>query len=123
MNHILSDSIAVRRLEPQQISNDVVTEDSVALAFRDEYEGQLLYCHDEGSWFVWTGFQWKRERTGLAFEWTRQHVRKLTEDQSASTRQKCNKTSFAAGVEKFSRTDRAFAAQSADWDADHFLLG
>jgi putative DNA primase/helicase len=123
MSHTLSDSIAVRRLEPQQLSNDVVTEDSVALAFRDKYEGQLLYCHDEGSWFHWTGFHWKRERTGLAFEWTRQHVRELTQDQSASTRQKCNKTSFAAGVEKFSRTERAFAAQSADWDADHFLLG
>ncbi len=72
---------------------------------------------------MWTGFYWKRERTGLAFEWTRQHVRELTLDQPPSVRQKCNKTSFATGVEKFSRTERAFAAESADWDADHFMLG
>jgi putative DNA primase/helicase len=104
-------------------SADVVTEDSAALTFREKHRGRLLYCHDEGMWFHWTGFHWKREHTGLAFEWTRQHIRELTFDQSASTRQKCNKTSFAAGVEKFSRTERAFAVQSADWDADHFLLG
>jgi putative DNA primase/helicase len=102
---------------------DVVTEDNAALTFREKHRGRLLYCHDEGMWFHWTGFHWKREHTGLAFEWTRQHIRELTLDQSASTRQKCNKTSFATGVEKFSRTERAFAAQSADWDADHFLLG
>lgn len=112
----------VRRLEPAK-SLDAVTEDSAALAFRESHRGRLLYCHDEGTWFVWSGFHWKRERTGLVFEWTRQHIRELTADQSPTVKQKCNKTSFAAGVEKFSRTDRGFAAQSADWDADHFLLG
>jgi putative DNA primase/helicase len=102
---------------------DEVTEDSAALTFMEKHRGQLLYCHDEAVWFVWTGFHWKRERTGLVFEWIRQHVRNLTLDHSASTRHKCNKTSFAAGVEKFSWTERNFAVQSADWDADHFLLG
>jgi putative DNA primase/helicase len=112
VNPALSDSIAVRRLEPSQIPNDIVTEDSAALSFRDKHQGRLLYCHDEGTWFVWTGFHWKRERTGLAFEWARQHIRDLTCEHSSQARLKSNKTSFAAGVEKFSRTERAFAAVS-----------
>jgi putative DNA primase/helicase len=112
-----------RRLPISQTVGEVVSEDSAALAFREKHSGKLLFCHDAGCWFVWTGYQWRRERTGLAFEWTRQHVRELTLDQPPSIQQKCNKTSFAGGVEKFSRTERAFAAQSADWDADPFMVG
>jgi putative DNA primase/helicase len=101
----------------------VITEDNVALAFLETHRGRLLYCHDEGTWFVWTGYQWKAERTDLVFEWIRQHVRVLTISQPTSILQKCNKPSFVSGAEKFLRADRVFATQSADWNVDHFLLG
>jgi putative DNA primase/helicase len=101
----------------------VVTEDNAALAFLETHRDRLLYCHDEGTWFVWTGYHWKAEHTDLVFDWIRQHVRDLTIDQPPAILQKCNKPSFVAGAEKFLRADRVFAMQTADWNVDHFLLG
>jgi putative DNA primase/helicase len=44
-------------------------------------------------------------------------------DQSPKSRATANKVSFASGVEKFSRSDRAFAVDASVWDLDLFLLG
>ena len=94
------------------------TEDSAALDFAALYRGKLLYDHDAGAWHEWTGDHWKREGTGLALEWARQLARKLSDGQPA-----VRKTSFACGVERFARVDRAFAVTAEHWDRDPFLAG
>ena len=112
----------VRRLEPVP-PIDVITEDSVALMFVDRYRGQLLFDHDLKTWFVWDGRRWRHDKTTLAFEFARQLARELTLDQSPKSRMAANKVSFANGVERFGRSDRAFAVDSSEWDPNQFLLG
>ena len=104
-------------------SVDIVTEDSAALMFRDRYKGQLLFDHDLKAWFVWDCHRWRFEKTTLAFEYARQLAREMTKQQSTKSRLTANKTSFASGVERFARSDRAFACDSSEWDPNHFLLG
>jgi len=102
---------------------DVVTEDSAALTFRDRYEGQLLFDHDLNAWFVWDGRRWRFDKTMLAFEYARQLARELTNGKSGKSKLITNRTSFASGVEKFARSDRAFAVVGSEWNPDSFLLG
>jgi len=101
----------------------LVTEDSAALEFAQLYRGKLLYDHNVGAWHEWTGSHWRRETTGLAFEWARQLARRLSAGKKAGTRKALCKTTFAAGVERFARVDRAFAVTASYWDRDPFLLG
>src|SRR4051794_23317086 len=116
------ETFSTRRYEPGP-SNELVTEDSAALSFLEENHGRLAYCSDEGTWLVWTGFYWRRDRTGLAFEWVRQHVRNLVSGGRMDLRLRTERTGFASGVEKFSRSAQEFATEAADWDADPYLLG
>jgi putative DNA primase/helicase len=102
---------------------DIVTEDSAALVFRDRYQGQFLFDHDLNTWFAWDGCRWRLEKTALVFDKVRQLVRELTKEKSAKSKLTANRTSFAAGVEKFAASDRAFAVISSEWDQDLFLLG
>ena len=95
-----------------------ITEDGAALEFAGLYRDRLLFDHDAGAWYQWTGSHWKREGTGLALEWARQLARKLSDGQTS-----IRKTAFASGVEKFARVDRTFAVTSSHWDRDPFVLG
>lgn len=122
MTHVSNLKIKVRRIEP--IATAVpITEDSAALHFSERYRGTLLYCHTQKIWYAWDGVCWRRDDTGLIFEQTRQLVREVTADQSLTVQQKCNKTGFVAGVERFARSDREFAVEAKVWDAEPFLLG
>jgi hypothetical protein len=108
---------------PEEAITALVTEDSSALQFTALHAGQLLFDHDVGQWFAWSGTHWRRETTGLAFEWARQLARTLSESKKPGTRYALRKTSFAGGVERFARVDRAFAVTAEHWDRDPFLLG
>ena len=108
---------------PEEELTPLVTEDSTALEFAALHTGKLLFDHDAGRWFEWTGSHWRKETTGLAFEWARQLARGLSEGKKAGTRFSLRKTSFAAGVERYARVDRAFAVTAEHWDRDPFLLG
>lgn len=110
---------ASRRKQP----NDTITEDSAALRFAELFTGKLRYCHDSKAWFEWTGTHWARNRTGLAFQWARDLARRLAEDESKKTRSILSKTSFAAGVEKFAKSDPAFAVTIDTWDQAPWLIG
>ncbi len=103
--------------------NDIVTEDSAAIRFRELYCTSLRYCHDTGAWFEWDGSAWRQNRTQLAFQWARELARDLSENEPAKMRYTLSKTSFASGVERFARADPVFAVTSDAWDRDPWLLG
>jgi putative DNA primase/helicase len=105
------------------LSNELVTEDQTAIEFARRYAGELRFCHDTGAWFQWDGSVWRQNRTGLAFQFARQLARDLAGSESDKVRYVASKTSFAAGVERFARSDPALAVTSEQWDADHMLLG
>lgn len=104
-------------------ANDIVTEDSAALRFAELYDGRLRFCHDTGAWFEWDGAAWRQNRTGLAYQWARELARRLCDGESAKARYIISKTSFAAGVERFARSDPTFAVTAEGWDVDPWLLG
>ena len=104
-------------------NDDPVTEDAAALAFTERYRDTLRFDHDVGKWFVWMGTHWQCERTGLAFSWARELARELAQSEPDKVRLISSKTSFAGGVERFARTDRAFAVTSDIWDQNTYLLG
>lgn len=102
---------------------ELVTEDSAALQFADEYRGRLRYCHDTGSWFEWRDTVWQRNRTGIAFEWARALARNMSADASDKVKNIVGRSTFAAGVERYCRSDPAFAVTIEAWDGDAFLIG
>lgn len=104
-------------------SNEIITEDSAAEQFASLYKGRLRYCHDTGAWFEWSGSAWKQNRTGTAFQWARELSRHLSIKEPDKVRFIASKTSFSAGVERFARSDPAFAVTMDHWDSHPFLLG
>jgi putative DNA primase/helicase len=115
--------IKIEELMAVPLQNDIVTEDSAALEFAERYRDLLRFDHKVGKWFLWTGTHWKCEETGLAFSWARDLARELAIDASGKGRLITAKVSFAGGVERFARSDRAFAVTPEVWDRDHYLLG
>ena len=102
---------------------DLVTEDAAALEFEERFRNQLLFDHDRGSWFRWSGACWRRDPTGIAFRCARELARELANGEPAKSRLIIEKTSFAAGVEKFCRHAEAFAVTSEGWDLEPLSLG
>ena len=47
------------------------TDDALALRFAERYTGELRYVAAWGKWLHWTGRQWEREETLLAFDLAR----------------------------------------------------
>lgn len=104
-------------------TDDLITEDHAARIFKERHAGKLLYCHSSSTWYVWTGAAWVQNRVGLAFQWARIICRELGESQKPGARVTAGKTSFAAGVERFSQSDSDFAVTSDTWDPDPWMLG
>lgn len=104
-------------------SNELLTEDSIALEFARLYANALRFDHDAGVWREWSGSVWIENRTNKAFHWARELARELAAREPDKVRSVTSKTSFAAGVEQFARADPVFAVTSNIWDRDPFLLG
>lgn len=119
------EAFSIVHLDPRQPApaHAIVTEDSAALRFADLFRDKLRYCHDAGAWFEWTGTVWRQNKTGLAFNWARDLARDLASSEPDKVRYVTSKTSFAAGVERYCRSDPTFAVTVDAWDADAFLLG
>lgn len=101
-----------------------MSEDGVARAFTAAHADRLRYCHSSGRWHVWTGVNWRRDETALAFNWAREISRQRASADPLSRDAKIlAKAAFAAAVERFAQADRAFAATAGAWDADPWLLG
>ncbi|MCK1452101.1 hypothetical protein IVB36_14665 [Bradyrhizobium sp. 35] len=119
MNMIPTEIVSSERYLP----NDIVTEDNAASAFVERHCESLRYCHSTGAWFRWNGVFWKKDQTGVAFQWARELARELSEDLDERKRFITNKTSFASGVERFAKSDPRVARTIEYWDADPWLLG
>jgi len=119
----LAEHVGSKPKKSRPRSNELITEDHAALEFARLYEGRLRYCHDTGSWFEWDGFLWRQNRTGIAFQWARALVRDLASREDDRIRYISSKTSFASGVERFAKSDPAFAVTNGFWDVDQMLLG
>src|ERR1700687_756465 len=109
--------------EKRESLDEAVTEDAAAIAFAERYGSRLRFDHDVGRWFVWSGQHWQGETTDLAFSYARELARELAKGHAHKARLASSKTGFAAGVERFARSDRAFAVTSAIWDRNTYLLG
>ena len=99
-----------------------LTEDGIALAFAELHRGELRYDHHAKAWFKWNGAAWRREETDLAFAWARDLCRQLSHAKGGA-RTTLAKAATAGAVERFARSDRAFAVTSEIWDPDPWLLG
>lgn len=111
------------RQESPQPEDMELTEDGVARAFTARFKGRLRFDHEAGAWYEWMGDHWRRDGTGLAFQFAREVARKLSEDGGTREQATARKKGFAAGVEAFARVDRAHAVTQAVWDQDPFLMG
>jgi putative DNA primase/helicase len=110
-------------LPPKQSNNALVTEVLAATEFAAWYRDKLRFCHDSERWFFWDGSLWRENRTGLAFHWARELARELAAREEERVRYVTSKTNFAAGVERFARSDPTFAVKGDEWDRAPFLLG
>ena len=100
-----------------------VTEDAAALAFRDRLSGDLRFDHERQQWLRWDGQRWRVDKTSFVMECIREIIREKAGDQTPGARVRLGRYSFACGVEKFARSDRAFAVDGAVWDSNPLLLG
>ena len=107
-----------------EVIGELITEDSIALCFAIKHAKELLFDHDAGAWYRWTGVAWRREKSKLAFSYARDLARKLSAKRADFKSQlTAGRAAFAAGVERFTQSDRGFAVTSEIWDCDKFLLG
>jgi putative DNA primase/helicase len=112
-----------QRAEGRAPANDIVTEDSAAVLFVEQYGNDLRFCHSTGAWFRWQLTSWSQDRTGIAFQWARELNRRLAENQDERKRYITHKTAFASGVERFAKVDPQIAVTIDYWDRDPWLLG
>lgn len=100
-----------------------VTEDSVAIAFTERHRGKLLFDHDAGKWYEWSGDHWRADTTHVAFSYARGLARAAAAGGKPAVVVAAGKAAFAGGVERLARADRAHAVTQAVWDSDPWLLG
>ncbi|MGW8788835.1 phage/plasmid primase, P4 family, partial [Heyndrickxia sporothermodurans] len=124
LEDILNLSDSQQRKGQRSGSNaELLTEDWAARAFAERHAGQLLFCHDSGKWHVWTGAAWVPNRCDVVLQWARELAREMRAGESTKVQAIAAKVSFAAGVERFARSDPVFAVTIDGWDPDPWLLG
>lgn len=104
-------------------AGEIVTEDSAACLFAARFGDRLRYCHTSQRWYQWDGVRWQTDRVGRPFTWARELARELAASEPDKVRFVSSKTSFAAGVERFAKSDETFAVTSEFWDRDPYKLG
>jgi putative DNA primase/helicase len=100
------------------------TENAVARRFARRFAGTLIYDHSALGWLVWGEAAWRPDELGVAVEWIRSFVE--SERQVAidpRERAAMGRVRFVSAVERFSRSDPAFAVNHGMLDLDPWLLG
>jgi putative DNA primase/helicase len=123
MDDSQDDDNLIRLAEYQKKGGGIISEHTAALSFTEEHRDKLRFDHDIGKWFCWDDRIWQCERTMLGLAWARGIAARLAEGEDDKTRRFAGRHSFAAGVERFARADRAFASTSEIWDRNGYLLG
>lgn len=100
-----------------------LSEDAIALEFKQKVKGQLRWCVDHGEWFKWNGSVWQLDRKKEAFNAARVFSRDLVEHLENRWRLKAGKASFVNAIERFARADPDLIVTAEAWDRDPFLLG
>src|SRR6478736_10306424 len=116
----ITDSVIAEAVE---IDNGSVTQDGVARVFARRYSDKLRFCHDTGKWYEWTGTHWQVDKIAKAFQFVRELGREYTDQSRGGELKEVRKVNFAGGVERFARSDPAFAVTADHWDSDPLLLG
>jgi putative DNA primase/helicase len=99
----------------------VLSEDSLAQCFENEWKDNLAFAHKFGHWYIQdkkTGI-WARDYTDRVFHWLREFIRKLNAEQAA----KWSKAAVVSSVERFARAAPSFALTGDEFDANNWLLG
>jgi hypothetical protein len=95
----------------------VFSDEALALAFAERYEGQLRYIALRAQWVSWTGTHWRADTTLHAFDLSRQIAREfaaMCAKKTIATQLTSAKT--VAAVERLARADRRLAAADDQWD-------
>lgn len=111
------------RAEKAVVEDVLLTEHGVALAFMQQHKDRLRFCHDAGSWFLWTGTHWRQDKKHTAFSFARKLVAEANREAEFKTQAITGKAAFSGGVERFARADPAFAVTGDEWNPDPWLLG
>lgn len=105
------------------IPKEFISERDIAERYAAARGGQLLFDHDRGQWFEWTGVYWKEDDNGLVREEIAAQARAETIMAVEGTKRKARSKAFAGGAEKLARDMRVFATNTRHWNPDPFLLG
>lgn len=100
-----------------------ITQDGLARLFAKRHAVALRFCHSSSAWYAWDGARWQRDETERAFEFARVISREASEGREGKELKATRSVAFAAGVERFARSDEALATTAAGWDTDPWLLG
>lgn len=109
--------------QPTALVTGRIAQSDVAMVFAENFDGKMLYCHNTGKWYVWTGAYWKPEETRLAFQYSRELAIAFSEGAKPTEYKEVRRASFAGAVEKFAQGDRRISVTAERWDRDPFLLG
>jgi len=94
------------------------TEDSVALAFAQVYQGQYVYAHGWGRWLKWDGKRWSEDVTNSI----RDEIRQLARRHNPEGKVASAKNAFFVGVDNILRSDRTFSRDGGMFDRENYLL-
>ncbi len=99
------------------------TEDAAALSFVAR-SPDLRFCHSWKTWLIWDGKLWRPDQTVHVFDKVRKHCREHSEltTKTPGDQKKFCSPAFVAGVERFLKSDRAYATTSEQYDTDDWLL-
>lgn len=97
---------------------NVGTQDAIALLFRKQMAGKMLYDHTRGQWLEWDGTRWKSDRTRKAYNF----IRDISANENHEHKAAMASASFCEGVEKHLKNDPTFARTRDEFDRDNYLL-
>jgi putative DNA primase/helicase len=95
-----------------------LSDDALAVAFALQFKDILVYDCNRGRWYLWNGFSWREEITGLPIDWARKLCRAL----NLPKKSKWQSYTTARNIVNFGCSDRAFARSGDQFNRDPFLL-